>query len=292
MGLGELPSGSVCVAWPSEGRQAGRSGKGEGGLYTALHMLTPEQRAGFMELPPSRRLSYLVRCARQLGCQGLHIGPELPPPAAPSVLGELKPSVHAGGVFNAASAEPAEVQHVIQNALDFARRIGARDVSFHAPQEPDEPSGKAGARGKDILSEALKQVLPAAQRLDLRLSLETCCGPPFVFADFAEVLCYCQSFPELGLLLDASYLHYAGGDAAAAAAGAKDRLWGVHVSDAIPGGDYLSHTHMPLTHGSLDLAAFIGALREVGYDSFVALEVKGSTQEIRSSLQQLQSLLA
>ncbi|MFQ6132754.1 MAG: sugar phosphate isomerase/epimerase family protein [Armatimonadota bacterium] len=256
-----------------------------------MHLLAPEQRAGLMALPPGRRLSHLVRCAREYGCEGLHIGPELPAVATTSVLGDLKPSVHAGGVFNAASAEPAEIQLVIQAALDFANRIGATDVSVHPPRETEPASEEARARGRKVLTQALRRSLPRAQRLGLRLALETYSGPPFVFADLDEILAYCNGLPELGLLLDASHLHHQGEDPAAAARRTGDRLWGVHLSDALPGGDHLTHTNLPLTHGTLDLEAFVGALRQAGYDSFVALEVKGTAQELDRSLERLRSLL-
>lgn len=260
-------------------------------MYVALHMLPPEHRAGFMALPPTRRLSHLARCAREFGCQGLHIGPELPTAGSPAVLGDLKTSVHAGGTFEAASAEPEAIAHVLGTAIDFASRIGAADVSFHPPQMPEGASEEVVGRGREILTQALRRALPRARRSELRLALETYCGPPFVFADFDEVLAYCGGFDELGLLLDASHLHHAGGDPAAAATRARERLWGVHVSDGIPGGDYLSHTLLPLGQGSLDLEAFVAALKDAGYDSFIALEVKGSAQDIRSSLDQLRSLL-
>jgi inosose dehydratase len=202
--------------------------------------------------------------------------------------------VHAGGIFDATHVAPAEIVAVVRAALEFAASIEARDVSLHPPRLPDGDGRDPPLRerGRQVLTEALQELLPIAASRGQRLSLETHCYPPYVFTGPPDLEAFVEGFSDLGYVVDVAHMHHGGLDYVAWVRRWAARLWGMHVSDAVPGAGLQAGVHLPFHEGSVDLPAVVAALRDVGYEGFLALEVKGTEGAVGSSCGKLLALLS
>jgi len=60
------------------------------------------------------------------------------------------------------------------------------------------------------------------------------------------------------------------------------KVTGLHISDALPGGDYRKGTHLPVGKGVVDFTKVVNHFRE--YDIYAALEIKGTCKDIQDSV--------
>ena len=71
----------------------------------------------------------------------------------------------------------------------------------------------------------------------------------------------------------------------------KRRLLDIHVHDAMRDKDYRKATHLPIGKGTIDFPRLIDLLRQVSYDGWLTLEVRGNEQEIVRSREYLENLV-
>ena len=71
----------------------------------------------------------------------------------------------------------------------------------------------------------------------------------------------------------------------------KLRLLNIHIHDATLEKDYQKATHLPIGKGTINLPDIINLLREVGYEGWLTLEIRGSEKEIVESKEYLEKLI-
>ncbi|MGI8991737.1 MAG: sugar phosphate isomerase/epimerase family protein [Bryobacteraceae bacterium] len=83
--------------------------------------------------------------------------------------------------------------------------------------------------------------------------------------------------PNVGVLLDSWHWHHAGGKASDIVAAGKDRIVHVQVNDSadLPADKVRDNERLMPGEGIIDLAGFFHALRQIGYDDAVSVEVFG-----------------
>ncbi|MCJ7429623.1 sugar phosphate isomerase/epimerase [Candidatus Bathyarchaeota archaeon] len=213
---------------------------------------------------------------------------------------KMERNVHVGGIFDAESLATAEreykrVRKQIRGAATLCNEIVTTLVSVHPPffrttgEANDELLRKARTRFRRLL----KDEVDFASRKNVKVALESFCYPPFIFRGLDEFSQFIEQFPpeKLGILMDAGHLYQAGIDLDEAVHLFKRRLLDIHVHDAMRDKDYREATHLPIGKGTIDFPRLIDLLRQVSYDGWLTLEVRGNEQELVRSREYLESLV-
>jgi len=187
------------------------------------------------------------------------------------------------------SLRSASVQE-IRDSLRVASDLGALKVVLH-------PSFVVGLgvlvldQAREYARESLEAVVEQADRLGLTLCLENMFPASNSLVrpeDFAPVL---AAFPSLRLTLDIGHAHVGNADGSRFLGfvdAFPDRLAHIHASDNSGRGD----DHLPIGAGTIDFARVAGALRGIGYDQTVTLEVFSRDRDyLRISREKLDRLL-
>src|ERR671922_99166 len=173
------------------------------------------------------------------------------PPAGPLPTAPRFPPLRAAG------------RGVLLEAFDVFAAIGATLVNVHPdPVTRSYPRADATAGNVDAVAE----LAGAAAARGLTLMVENM-GRSFGTA--AELAPLLDADPAVHFHLDVGHAHLAGDTTAELLDAFGDRLAHVHVSDNF-GADDL---HLPLGAGSVDWREVVEALRGVGYDGTVTVEV-------------------
>jgi len=258
-------------------------------------------------IPSNAELLKLVEKAASMGFKAIQIGPltgyvDIEGERLRKALDSLKMerNVHVGGIFDAESLATAEreykrVRKQIRGAVTLCNEIVATLVSVHPPffrttgEANDELLRKARTRFRRLL----KDEVDFASRKNVKVALESFCYPPFIFRGLDEFSRFIEQFPpeKLGILMDAGHLYQAGIDLDEAVHLFKRRLLDIHVHDAMRDKDYREATHLPIGKGTIDFPRLIDLLRQVSYDGWLTLEVRGNEQELVRSREYLESLV-
>lgn len=173
-------------------------------------------------------------------------------------------------------------------ALRIGARLGARAVSVTSghPQP-----GILPRQSLDYLVESLKHICEAAAKYGVKLGIEYEPGLLVERAvELAEVIERVGS-PELGANLDIGHSYLDGESPEAAVALLAGRIWNVHVEDI----RNRKHFHLIPGDGDLPFGRYFDALRQVGYDGFLTVELYSFPDQPveagRRSLQYLTKLL-
>ena len=155
----------------------------------------------------------------------------------------------------------------LRRAVDVAHELGADAVSFWSGR-PSEPAPDTDLMGR--LVEGCRRLCDYASERAVRLAFEP---EPGMFIDtmarFAE-LAGRVAHPAFGLTMDVGHLHCQGEVPIADYLRRwRDRLWNVHLEDMRRG----VHDHLLFGEGEIDFAEVLGALKEIGYDSAVHVEL-------------------
>lgn len=160
----------------------------------------------------------------------------------------------------------------VRRALELAERWEARNISICPVDSSDE---------------AIRSVLDSPVRVGIEYE------PGLTFGDAASVRAAIDRIghPNLGANLDLGHAVVAGESIAETARLLRGRIWNVHIED-IRG---RVHEHLIPGLGDIDFVAAAAALREVGYDGFLTLELypyKANPGEAgRRGIEHLRSLL-
>jgi sugar phosphate isomerase/epimerase len=249
----------------------------------------------------------LVRKTASLGFKGVEVGPladyglidgrrlkELL-----DGLGMMR-SVHVGGLFDALKFASSEeeylrVERQLRGGVTLSSEVGSAVVSVHPPffsvgHKPCELYSTARKRFLKLLSDGAD----FACHNGVRLALESFCYWPFIFDGLDDFVGFVSNFSSerLGVLLEVGHLYQAGISLSEAVHVFGDRLADVHVHDATLEKDYREATHLPIGRGTVDFRSLIKLLRDVGYDGWLTLEIRGTEEEIEESRKRLEDLLA
>jgi len=265
---------------------------------------------GFFKTPLPYSNSELVRFVRKaasLGFKAVQIGPlkdyvSIDSERLKRVLDSLKleRSVHVGGTHDAkrfalTEEEYARVQEQIHYGIMLCSRISSKLMSFHPPFFA--ANRKAN---KEFLSKAkvrfLKLVMEEANfasRNQTKMALESFCYSPFIFEGLNDFAQFVSEFPagKLGVLLDMGHLYQTGIDLYDAVCTFKHRLLDIHVHDATLEKDFQKATHLQIGKGAINFPEFVSILREVRYNEWLTLEIRGNEKEIMDSKDYLENLI-
>lgn len=163
---------------------------------------------------------------------------------------------------------------------DVAAQLGCTACCTYVLPSVDEEAARFAAR-------AVRRLRSCAQILGmygLRLGLEFV-GPHHLrtkwrhlfLYDMAGMLEFIAAInePNVGLLLDAYHWYTTGSNRAELDRLTAQQIVHVHINDApaVPVEQALDNDRLFPGEGVIDLAGFVGSLREKGYNSFVSLEV-------------------
>ena len=287
-------------------RAAGASEKGQT-MKVALH---GAPKGFFRTEPPhsNDELLKLVRKTASLGFRAMEIGPlasymPIEGRRVRTVLDDLSlgRSVHVGGFFDAAKfalteEEYRRVEQQLSLGVTLSNEIGSTTVSVHPPYfaAGNHITQELLSRARSRFLRLLKKQVELAHRGKVRVTIESFCYHPFIFKDVNDFARFVIKFPpeKLGVLLDIGHLYQIGINLSQPIRIFKDRLIDVHIHDATLEKNYQKATHLPIGKGTIGFPGFIKLLREVHYDGWLTLEIRGNEKEIIQSKQYLETLIA
>lgn len=207
----------------------------------------------------------------------------------PNIFGKFRLSYHVGGVCTLLSAEDMDMlSKSLMYSLQVSQENGVEDVSFHPPIAPEGTNRNLATAN---LSRIIDSWLPQFEAARISLSMESHVAIPyFAFHGLEEFHQFVEQYPELGVLIDFSHNCFDGYSAKQVISLLEGtKITGLHLSDAQPGTDFQTGTHLPIGRGVVDFASIV---RHFGtQDIFAALEVKGSSGGIETSRNNLTELL-
>ncbi len=160
----------------------------------------------------------------------------------------------------------ADRTRLILKSLDFARAVGARNISITTGRMlggmPPIPAAKQFA-------ESIKPILDRADALGIDVGIE--CEPGLFLEYVAELREWIDrlNHPRFGANLDIGHSQVMGENIADSVRLLAGSIWNLHVED-IPG---RKHYHMIPGEGTLDWSGLRNALREINYDRFLTVEL-------------------
>jgi len=156
--------------------------------------------------------------------------------------------------------------HGIRVVLDFAARIAARNISITTGKPLGAMSPEAC---EPLLEDMLGRVLDRAEKLGIDVGIE--CEPGLFIETTEELVRWIDRMrsPRLGANLDLGHVVVAGEDPLAAIEKLRGRIWNIHLED-IRG---RKHYHRIPGEGDIDFPAIADALRGIGYDRWVTVEL-------------------
>jgi L-ribulose-5-phosphate 3-epimerase len=174
---------------------------------------------------------------------------------------------HQPTLLSAAGHERETRFDFLRQAIEIAQILHADAVSFWSgtPSEP-APEDEYWSR----LVDGCRRLCDAAAKRDVRLAFEP---EPGMFIDTMakfDELHNRVNHPRFGLTLDVGHLHCQGELPIAEHIHRwKDRLWNLHIEDMRRG----VHDHLMFGEGEMDFPPILQALREVGSEAGVHVEL-------------------
>jgi sugar phosphate isomerase/epimerase len=176
--------------------------------------------------------------------------------------------LNAHWVFNLASPDP-RIRDIgislIHDAINMAVDLGATAVLIPGCDQDESPANKW-----ELFRDGVMHGIARAEQAGVTLALEAV-GKPFLFdtAKLLAMIAACGSSRALGIYLDVGNSTSGGMDPAAEVRGAKGRATLCHVKDWNPA----NRNERLLGAGGVDFASSFAALREIGYDGPLIVEL-------------------
>jgi sugar phosphate isomerase/epimerase len=187
----------------------------------------------------------------------------------PAMRGRVKASgMRCAGIYTpcwggADDKEVAERAQAIAACVRFAEALGADHVTSTGASPRGEPGSLE--RVMNCIRQVLDRVSP---QTPVKMTIEPHFGNVLQQAeDFHRVL---EAIPDprLGVCVDTGHFHSAGVDNLAFIRCHARRLYSVHLKD------HRGAVSVGIGRGEIDLAAVVAALREVGYDRGLTVELE------------------
>src|SRR6516225_296562 len=159
------------------------------------------------------------------------------------------------------------IDHTIRS-LSLARELGAPCITTE-PGGPLEPSGSWSSALR-LFVEVLKPVIEHAEKVGVLLLIEPEPGLLIEKADqFLELMQHIDS-PAVGLNFDIGHFYCVSDDPAATVLKLARYIRHFHLEDIA---STRVHHHLVPGEGAIDFAATFRAIRQIGYDGWVAVEL-------------------
>ncbi|NIA21721.1 MAG: TIM barrel protein [Anaerolineaceae bacterium] len=159
------------------------------------------------------------------------------------------------------------IEHT-ENALRMARDLGARCIST-------EPGGQlthgmTRARAMEHFRLGLQMVYPLARELEVTVLIEP--EPDLLLERVDDFLEFIGTVPhgQVALNFDIGHFYCVGDDPARAVRELAPWIHHVHLEDIAPSRE---HRHLVPGEGAIDYASVFAALRDIGYDGWVTVEL-------------------
>jgi len=152
------------------------------------------------------------------------------------------------------------------NTIKLAREMGARCVSVTSGRPTP---GTTPAIALNHFVESLKRICEIAEKNDICVGIEY--EPGLLVERANEVLEVIERVgsSKLGVNFDIGHSHLVAENPLLTTRALAGRIWNVHVED-IAGG---KHFHLPPGDGTLPIAEYLRALRSIGYQNFLTVEL-------------------
>jgi sugar phosphate isomerase/epimerase len=163
-------------------------------------------------------------------------------------------------------------RRLITKTIDFAKQIGARNISITTGKCL---GGMPPAQAARTFTEEIRPILDHAEKLGVDVGIES---EPGLFIEFAEELAEWierLGSPRFGANLDVGHSQVMGESIPGSIRLLGRRIWNLHVED-IPG---RKHYHMIPGEGTLDWVGLRDALWGINYDRFATVELYTHTAD-------------
>lgn len=188
------------------------------------------------------------------------------------------------------SLREASLNEVLKS-LDVAAELGCFKVVLH-------PSYMLGLsvfvmeKAREYALESLDAIIEKVDQLGLIICLENMFPRTHSLVepdDFVEIF---EKFPKLKLTLDTGHAHIGDKDGSRALDFIKrfpDRISHIHASDNLGEED----NHLPVGAGTVNFTEIVKAIKEIGYDDTITLEVFSKDRDyLRISREKLETMFA
>jgi sugar phosphate isomerase/epimerase len=181
------------------------------------------------------------------------------------------------------------IDHTMR-ALTLARELGAKCITTE-PGGPLEP-GRSWSAALKLFVEMLKPVIAHAEKEGVLLLIEPEPGLLIETADqFLELMHYIDS-PAVGLNFDIGHAYCVGDEPATTIPRVAKYIRHFHLEDIAA---TRVHHHLVPGEGAIDFAATFQAIRQIGYDGWVTIElypyVDDPDAAARTALERVKKLL-
>jgi hexulose-6-phosphate isomerase len=176
--------------------------------------------------------------------------------------------MNAHWVFNLASPD-VRIRDVgvslLVDAIDLAQDLGASAILVPGCDQAESPENRW-----ELFCSGVLQAIARAERASVTLALEAV-GKPFLFntEKLLQMIKDCGGSGALGVYLDVGNSTGGGMNPAAEIRAAGERATLVHVKDWNPA----DRTERKLGAGAVDMVSSMAALREIGYDGYLVVEL-------------------
>jgi sugar phosphate isomerase/epimerase len=193
---------------------------------------------------------------------------------------------HPSWIEPDAAARGRRIEHTLA-AIRLARDLGAPGISLE-PGGP-LPDGLGRAEAMELYRQGLREVLPLADECRVNLLVEP--EPHLLIErpeEYEELIADFKH-PRLGLNFDMGHFFCVGVDPAAAARRLGPHIRHVHLEDIAASRE---HLHLVPGRGVIDFRAVLAALRDVGYDGWVTVELYPYESQAREVAEEAMRALA
>jgi hexulose-6-phosphate isomerase len=158
---------------------------------------------------------------------------------------------------------------ILVDAIDLAQHLDASVILVPGCDLPQSPENKW-----ELFRDGLLHALVRAERASITLALEAV-GKPFLFNTqlLLHMIEDCGGSSALGIYLDIGNATSGGMDPVAEIRLAHSRAVMVHVKDWSPAKRETRHRVPRLGAGAVDMTASLTALRQIGYDGYLIVEL-------------------
>ena len=217
------------------------------------------------------------------------------------VLDELgiEKNVHVGGLYDAekfalTEEECKRAEKEIHYGITLCKEISSTLVSIHPPffATKNKADKELLSKAKTRFHKLVKKELDFACHNHVKIALESFCYSPFIFEGLHDFMRFVSKFPseKLGVLLDIGHVYQIGMDLSEVIHLFKQRLLDIHVHDATLEKNFKEATHLPIGKGKINFPTVINILREIGYNEWLTLEIRGNEREITESKKYLETI--
>ncbi|MBI4976645.1 MAG: sugar phosphate isomerase/epimerase [Spirochaetes bacterium] len=185
------------------------------------------------------------------------------------------PQGHLWLAADICAADNGATIDALKRWLDLYHALGIRSAVLHPGGNELIKANASGTAIFDARTAALRALTQHVSGRDISIALENIHTPHAKTADDLIPLVDAFNGKNIGICLDTGHLNIVKGDVGVFVRAAGKRLIALHIADNEGATD--QHL-MPYGRGTVDWTGFMKAIREVGYDRLMNLEIPGESR--------------